>query len=210
MLKNILKGQVDREIITQIYGLPGTGKTNICIISSINFIKNGGKVVYVDTEGGLSIKRILQIENNHKILENLLVYNVYDFYEQNDIITKELPKLVKDIDLIVVDNITSLYKLELSDSSSKNITLNRILGNQVRCLLKMAKINNLAVVITNQVSETINGLEASGGNLLEYWSKCIVRLEKTNNERWAYLEKHLYAPEQKIKFKIVNKGIEIL
>ncbi|WP_423792594.1 DNA repair and recombination protein RadB [Methanocaldococcus indicus] len=210
MLTKILTDKVDREIITQIYGPPGSGKTNICIINSINYIKDNGKVVYIDTEGGLSIKRILQIENNHKLLENLLVYNIFDFFEQDRIILKELPKLANEIDLVVVDNITSLYRLELTDKADKNITLNRMLGNQIRTLLKLAKSYNIAVLITNQGRETTNGFEAAGGNLLEYWSKCIIRLEKSKDYRVAYLEKHLYAPEEEIKFEIYEKGIRIL
>ena len=61
MLKNILKGDVEKKTITQLYGPPGVGKTNICIISSINTIKKGKKVVYIDTEGSLSLERIKQI-----------------------------------------------------------------------------------------------------------------------------------------------------
>ncbi|MEO2118080.1 MAG: DNA repair and recombination protein RadB [Methanocaldococcus sp.] len=211
MLKEILLGNAEKGIITQIYGPPGVGKTNICIINSINAV-NFGKVIYIDTEGGLSIERIKQIAPNNyqKVLENMIIYNVFDFYEQDKVIQKELPLIANNASLIVVDNITSLYRLELSDEANKNIMLNKMLGNQVKTLLKLAKTNNLAVIITNQVRETVNGFEASGGRLLEYWSKCIVRLEKLNGDRLAILEKHLHAGEERVKFKIVERGIEII
>ena len=211
MLKEILQGKVEKCIITQIYGPPGVGKTNICLINSINAV-NFGKVIYVDTEGGLSIERIKQIapDNYQKVLENMIIYDVFDFYEQDKIIQKELPLIANNASLIVVDNIASLYRLELSDEANKNIMLNKMLGNQVKTLLKLAKTKNLAVIITNQVRETVNGFEASGGRLLEYWSKCIVRLEKLNGERLAILEKHLHAGEEKVRFRIVEGGIEII
>ena len=211
MLKEILQGKVEKCVITQIYGPPRVGKTNICLINSINAI-NFGKVIYVDTEGGLSIERIKQIapDNYQKVLENMIIYDVFDFYEQDKIIQKELPLIANNASLIVVDNIASLYRLELSDEANKNIMLNKMLGNQVKTLLKLAKTKNLAVIITNQVRETVNGFEASGGRLLEYWSKCIVRLEKLNGERLAILEKHLHAGEEKVKFRIVERGIEII
>ncbi|ACV23945.1 DNA repair and recombination protein RadB [Methanocaldococcus fervens] len=211
MLKEILLGNAEKGIITQIYGPPGVGKTNVCIINSINAV-NFGKVIYMDTEGGLSIERIKQIapDNYQKILENMIIYNVFDFYEQDKIIQKEIPLIANNASLIVVDNITSLYRLELSDEASKNIMLNKMLGNQVKTLLKLAKTYNLAVLITNQVRETVNGFEASGGRLLEYWSKCIVRLEKLNGDRLAILEKHLHAGEERVKFRIVERGIEII
>ncbi|WP_456373065.1 DNA repair and recombination protein RadB [Methanocaldococcus sp.] len=212
MLKEILLGNAEKQTITQIYGPPGVGKTNICIINSINASKFG-KVIYIDTEGGLSIERIKQISPNdyQKVLENMIIYDVFDFYEQDKIIQKEVPLIVKNASLIVVDNITSLYRLELGNEANKNIMLNKMLGNQVRILLKIAKTYNLAVLITNQVRETVNGFEASGGSLLEYWSKCIVRLEKINSEeRLAILEKHRHAGEEKVKFRIVERGIEII
>ena len=211
MLKEILQGKVEKCIITQIYGPPGVGKTNICLINSINAV-NFGKVIYVDTEGGLSIERIKQIapDNYQKVLENMIIYDVFDFYEQDKIIQKELPLIANNASLIVVDNIASLYRLELSDEANKNIMLNKMLGNQVKTLLKLAKTKNLAVIITNQVRETVNGFEASGGRLLEYWSKCIVRLERLNGDRLAILEKHLHAGEERIKFRIVERGIEII
>ena len=211
MLKEILQGKVEKCIITQIYGPPGVGKTNICLINSINAV-NFGKVIYVDTEGGLSIERIKQIapDNYQKVLENMIIYDVFDFYEQDKIIQKELPLIANNASLIVVDNIASLYRLELSDEANKNIMLNKMLGNQVKTLLKLAKTKNLAVIITNQVRETVNGFEASGGRLLEYWSKCIVRLEKLNGDRLAILEKHLHAGEEKVRFRIVERGIEII
>ena len=211
MLREILRGNVEKGIITQIYGPPGVGKTNICLINSINAV-NFGKVIYVDTEGGLSIERIKQIAPNNyqKVLENMIIYDVFDFYEQDKIIQKELPLIANNACLIVVDNIASLYRLELSDEANKNIMLNKMLGNQVKTLLKLAKTKNLAVIITNQVRETVNGFEASGGRLLEYWSKCIVRLEKLNGERLAILEKHLHAGEERAKFRIVERGIEII
>ncbi|XRO75981.1 DNA repair and recombination protein RadB [Methanocaldococcus sp. 28A] len=211
MLREILQGNAEKGTITQIYGPPGVGKTNICIINSINAVKFG-KVIYIDTEGGLSIERIKQIapDNYQKVLENMIIYEVFDFYEQDKVIQKELPLIANNASLIVVDNITSLYRLELGDEANKNIMLNKMLGNQVKTLLKLAKTNNLAVIITNQVRETVNGFEASGGRLLEYWSKCIVRLEKLNGDRLAILEKHLHAREERVKFRIVERGIEII
>ncbi|XRP96989.1 DNA repair and recombination protein RadB [Methanocaldococcus sp. 16A] len=211
MLREILQGNAEKGTITQIYGPPGVGKTNICIINSINAV-NFGKVIYIDTEGGLSIERIKQIvpDNYQKVLESMIIYDVFDFYEQDKVIQKELPLIANNASLIVVDNITSLYRLELGDEANKNIMLNKMLGNQVKTLLKLAKTKNLAVIITNQVRETVNGFEASGGTLLEYWSKCIVRLEKLNGDRLAILEKHRHAGEENVRFKIVERGIEIL
>ena len=157
MLNEILKGNIERKTITQIYGPPGVGKTNIGIISAINFIKKGFKVVYVDTEGGLSIERIKQISGNdiENILDNLIIYEPESFEEQSAILEKLL--FIDNLGLVVVDGISSLYRLELSDNVNENTRLNRILGKQILTLLNIAKKKNVAVLITNQVSDTSNG-----------------------------------------------------
>ncbi len=35
MLEELLNGNIEKKTITQIYGPPGVGKTNICIISYV-------------------------------------------------------------------------------------------------------------------------------------------------------------------------------
>ncbi|ENN96839.1 DNA repair and recombination protein RadB [Methanocaldococcus villosus KIN24-T80] len=211
MIRNIILGYANKGLLTQIYGQPGAGKTNICLLNTINYSKEG-KVVYIDTESGLSIERLKQITENYKdVLKNMIIYNVFDFFEQDKVIQKELIEICKNnISLVVVDNISSLYRLELTDKAEKNIVLNRMLGNQLKVLAKIAKIYNIPVIITNQIRETINGFEASGGHLLEYWSKCIIRLEKLGEDRLAILEKHLFAGEDRVRFRIVDNGIVIL
>ncbi len=209
MLNEILNGNIERKTITQIYGPPGVGKTNICIISAINFIKKGFKVVYIDTEGGLSIERIKQISGNdiENILDNLIIYEPESFEEQSAILEKLF--FIDNLGLVVVDGISSLYRLELSDNVNENTKLNRILGKQILTLLNIAKKKNVAILITNQVSDTSNGFKATGGKLLEYWSKTIIRMEKIDKLRELILEKHRYSEEgEKLQYKIVNNGIE--
>nr|WP_292459706.1 DNA repair and recombination protein RadB [Methanothermococcus sp.] len=211
MLNEILKGNIERKTITQIYGPPGVGKTNIGIISAINFIRKGFKVVYVDTEGGLSIERIKQISGNdiENILDNLIIYEPESFEEQSAILEKLF--FIDNLGLVVVDGISSLYRLELSDNVNENTRLNRILGKQILTLLKIAKKKNVAVLITNQISDTSNGFKATGGKLLEYWSKTIIRMEKLDKSRELILEKHRYSEEgERVRYKIVKKGVDIL
>ena len=57
-LDELLDGGIEKRTITQIYGPPGVGKTNICLNIAIGVAKRGKKVVYIDTEGGISVDRI--------------------------------------------------------------------------------------------------------------------------------------------------------
>ncbi len=211
MLDNILCGEIEKKTITQIYGPPSVGKTNLCIIAAINYIRKGYKVTYIDTEGGLSTERIRQIskDNNEfkNILNNLIIYEPESFEEQYRILKKL--ENIDNIGAIVIDGISSLYRLELSDDINKNAKMNRIMGKQILLLNKLSKKNNSAVLITNQVTDTINGYKAAGGRVLEYWSKIIIRLDKYGEHRKMKLEKHRNLPEGLyLKYKIINCGIK--
>jgi len=211
MLEELLNGNIEKKTITQIYGPPGVGKTNICILSMLKAIENGKNVVYIDTEGSLSIERIKQLSGKDcdELLKNIIIYEPSSFEEQSEALEKIF--FLENIGLIVIDGIVSLYRLELCDNINENTKLNRMLGKQISNLLKVARMKNSGILITNQVKDSINGIEPAGGRLLEYWSKSIIKLEKTESIRKLTLEKHRHAKEgENLRFRIVQNGLEII
>ncbi|MBP2172972.1 AAA family ATPase [Methanococcus voltae] len=245
MLKGIIKGEIEKKTITQIYGPPGSGKTNICIIAMIKYAKNNQKVIYIDTEGSLSTERVKQIcpQDSDGIFKNTLLCEPYTFEEQCNII--ESLEAVENIGLIIVDGISSLYRLELSNNVFHNTELNRNLAKQIHILNKIAKKNDTAVLLTNQAKDSVNykisdtdynnkdssenegknhsfrnskvknsfddSFEPTGGKLLAYWSKSILKLEKFKNFRRLTLEKHRFHKDgEYIDFQIVQQGLKEL
>ena len=117
-IDNLLNGGVEKGTITQIFGPPGSGKSNIALVLAVNVAKQGKKVVYVDTEGGISINRIKQIagEDFSKIVNNIIVFEPTSFLEQNENLkTIELwiRKHHDDVDLCVLDSAVALYRVEI-------------------------------------------------------------------------------------------------
>jgi len=71
-LDNFLSGGIPNGVIVDIFGGNGTGKTQLLLQLSINSIKNGGNVLYLDTTGGFRPERILEIQKKFNIDFNLL------------------------------------------------------------------------------------------------------------------------------------------
>ena len=46
-----------------------------------------------------------------------------------------------------------------------------------------------------------------GGDLLKYWSKCIIELKNDRGRRKAILLKHRSLPYKELSFEIKNEGI---
>jgi len=225
-LNKWLFGGYETDIITMIAGPAGSGKTNFTILAGCSQAKKGNKVIFMDTEGGFSIDRVKQITDIdfEKVLENILLLKPTNFEEQKKDFQKMLERIRKEqIGLIIVDGMTMLYRLELGDAHNKNDDskikeINRELAKQMRILSEIARKQNIPVVITNQVySEFLNEedfkngkkrqVNIVGGDLMKYWSKCIIELENEKGKRKAVLLKHRSLPEKEFEFEIKNKGI---
>jgi len=225
-LNKWLFGGYEKDIITMIAGSAGSGKTNFVIIASCSQAKKGNKVLFIDTEGGFSSDRVKQLveEEYDKVLENILLMKPTNFEEQKKDFEKILEKIKKEhISLIIVDGMTMLYRLELGDAhqskdDNKIKEVNRELAKQMRILAEIARKQNIPILITNQVySEFLceedlkKGVKKQtnlvGGDLLKYWSKCIIELENEKGKRKAILKKHRSMPEKEILFEITNKGV---
>lgn len=214
ILDELLGGGFENDVITTIYGPAGAGKTNICILSAINVVKEGGKVIYIDTEGGFSAERAKQIcgKDTEKILEKIFFLNPTDFKEQQEAFEKLKDLIDDEVKLIVVDTISMLYRLELGKTEDVYMT-NAALGRQIAYLTQITRKSNIPVLISNQVYadfENPNGVKIVGGDILKYGSKCLIELQQGHNGiRKATLIKHRSLPQSnEILFKIVNSGIE--
>lgn len=215
-LDEILGGGVEKGTITQFFGPPGSGKTNIALTLAYNVAKNDKKVMFMDTEGGISLDRIKQISrfDFNKVANNIILFEPMTFFDQGEnlkAINLWLNSNKDKVDLLIIDSAVALYRVDDSHSSK----LNKELGKQMNVLSNIVRKYNIAVVLTNQIYSSFddegNGsIKAVGGTVLQYWSKVIVQLEKGNevNERIATLIRHRSLAEGiSTNFKITSKGI---
>jgi len=226
-LNKFLFGGYETDIITTIYGPGGSGKTNMCLMAAVSQAGKGNKVIYVDTEGGFSSDRVRQLLDGKKellgeTLKNIMILKPTSFEEQEESF-EQLLKFVKNdrISLIIIDSIAMLYRLELGDAirteDSENIKeVNRKLANQLRILTEISRKQNIPVIITNQVYSRFvkdeneareQQVSMVGGDLLKYWSKCIIEVQNYHGRRTLKLRKHRSLPEKEMDFEIINIGI---
>lgn len=226
-LNKWLHGGYEKDIITTIYGPAGTGKTNFCMLVAISQARKGNKVIFIDAEGGFSIERLKQIAEDQAegIMEKILLLKPTSFNEQQkafNILLKEINGK-ENIGVIIIDSITMLYRLELAEAAKNNNKtkikdINSKLANQLRILAEIARKKHIPVIVTNQVySEFLSKEEFEegkekrvamvGGDILKYWSKCIIELQNLQGKKKAVLRKHRSLPEKELTFMIVKKGI---
>ena len=150
-LDKFLSGGIPNNVIVDIFGENGTGKTLFLLQLCINSIKNGGNVLYLDTTGGFRPERIIEIQKELKIemnlLEKITVSRITNTSEQ----IKSINNLEQsDFTLIVVDNITDLFSYEYQKDEStfeKNLLFMKYMHN----LSKLAITKKIPIIITNMI-----------------------------------------------------------
>ena len=203
--------RLEPQTVTNFYGGPGTGKTNLCLLAAIECIRNGGCVTYIDTEGGFSQERLRQLTKNpEQALQKITLLEPKTFEEQGKLI-RSLEKHKSD--LIILDSAVALYRLEYADPKAETLEAHRELSKQISILSTLSREKNIPVIITAHTFQNwdTGTNEIVGGDMIKYWSKVIVYLERTNktSERKATIVKHRWVPEGgTVKFVIVEDGIK--
>jgi len=220
-----LSGGYERGVVTLIYGPAGSGKSNFVSLASC-YQARGSKVIFIDTEGSFSVERMNQISKgfSEEILKNIVILCPTNFEEQKKSFNRlnEELKLSQNIGLIVVDSITMLYRLELAEARKKGLEyvqdINSALASQMKVLYEVSRKKNIPVLVTSQVySEFLSeedwlagkqaGVSLVGGDILKYWSKCIIEIENKGGKRRALIKKHRSLPEGSLNFDIIGDGI---
>nr|WP_243687850.1 DNA repair and recombination protein RadB [Methanobacterium formicicum] len=198
-IDSLIGGGVEKGCVTQFYGPPGSGKTNIALNLLVQNAKNGKNGIFVDTEGGLSIERVKQISGTEfaELAPNIIVFEPSTFTEQDNVL-RRIEKMVESgekVELVILDSAVALYRVRDGEMSQINLEL----GRQMGLLTRLARKHDIAVVITNQSTPVLKGREwwNRGGTILKYRSKIMVELERgdVSGERYAILKRHRSRPE---------------
>jgi RecA/RadA recombinase len=217
-IHQLLKSGFPRGQITLIYGTYKTGKTTFALQSAINNAKKKFKTLYVDSDDTFSTSRLSQITQKglDTVSQLIILFKPRNFLEQG-LLFEKLSGCVSDsVALIVVDTITSLYRISLQ-GPEETFAFNRELNRQLALLTELAVKNDVAVLLTGQVHSIIDErfaeseIEPVATRVLTFWSHNILRLTTTKQRsiRIATIEKFAKkeSKDEPCLFVLTEKGV---
>ena len=193
-INEFFKSTKAKEGVTSLWGNFGVGKTTLSLQTAKKYALNRKKVLYIYTKPNLPFIKISNVfENNlEDVLENDLFIHTTNFDDLFNLIFNLEFGVLDDLktkngalNLIIVDSMTDLYRLELNrDKKGKNFILNYKLNQMLANLVSLKQKYEIDILIINETSRrTIEGqtyeLE-SGGNVMQYWVANSIKIERTD------------------------------
>ncbi|MEM4251191.1 MAG: ATPase domain-containing protein [Candidatus Bathyarchaeia archaeon] len=168
-LDRLLGGGFPTGQLSLIYGEASSGKTTLSIQS-------------------FSHQRLLQIAGgrDEDACKGILIFLPQSFGEQSRIVESLENYITKKVGLIVMDTVTSLYRVALGKAGG-SFGLNRELNRQLAYLAELAAEHNLVVLVTGQVRSKVEGIgwqvEPVARRTLLHWPRVILRLKPTAEQK---------------------------
>ena len=214
-LDYLLNGGFPTKTVSLVYGEAETGKTSLAIQCAVSCARKGLRSLFIDTDGTFSFERLSQIAKNdfEQISPLIIIMRPTSFQDQSKAID-QLEKVITDkFGLIIVDTITSLYRVEL-DEMKETYTANRELNRQLAVLTQIARNCGIAVIIISQVRSILfEGTVRTrpvAARVLNYWSDLVLNMIHSDQRRVIkiVLEKHPKIKELgKIFVQIQSSGL---
>jgi len=207
-----LGGGLQLGSINLIYGEAETGKTTLGIQCAVNCASQNRKTLFVDCDDKFSVQRLIQIASKKfkEVAELIVLAKPYDFSEQALIIDQLGEYVTNNFGLTILDTLTSLYRLRVSELPSKTFELNRELNRQLAVLAQTAKTKKIAVLITSQVHSVLDedpiSVQPVATRVLKFWADTIIELKPTENPQ--IVEMTLEKSPRKLQPKTNNLRIE--
>ncbi|XP_066600943.1 DNA repair protein XRCC3-like isoform X2 [Prorops nasuta] len=217
-----LKGGISCSGITQIYGVAGSGKTQLALQLSLTVqlpIAAGG----FDADSTFPSRRLQELIKKLEISkkygatgDKIFVQHISNMEQLEYCVFKEIPLLmnIHKIGLVIIDSIAGLYRVEKWDDESVGRSKSlRCVGQQLHKLCKTTKI---CVICINQVTAIINDFSIKGEkeifeqpSLGVTWLSMItnsIHLYKKESKRYASVTSP-YLPQITFSFKVSECGV---
>ncbi|XP_032284892.1 DNA repair protein RAD51 homolog 4 isoform X1 [Phoca vitulina] len=151
--------------VTEIVGGPGSGKTQVCLCVAANVAYDlQQNVVYIDSSGGLTASRILQLlqartpeeEEQAGALQRIQVVRAFDIFQMLDVLQdfrgamfQQVSSASATVKVVVVDSVTAVVSPLLGGQQREGLALMMQLARELKTL---ARDLGMAVVVTNHMT----------------------------------------------------------
>ncbi len=223
-LDKLFDGGIETQSITEFYGRYGSGKSQIVFQLCANVqlpVEQGGMdgaALFIDTENTFRPTRVQQMADHlgldkDKMLEKIFVARAFNSDHQM-LLADKASDMIKEnnIKLVIVDSLTSLFRSEYAGRGTlagRQQKLNR----HMHTLQRLADLNNLCVVVTNQVMANPGLLFGDpttpiGGHIVGHQSTFRIYLRKSKGEkRIARMIDSPCLPDSECVFSVTENGI---
>ena len=221
ILDQLFGGGIRKGQLVELYGSYGSGKTQICFTL---LVESTGLVVYVDSEGTFSPKRVKEIaaarnKDLNDINERLLYYQPTDWKEQIAVF-HQLPD-IENIELIIVDSLMAHFRCSKEFIGRQNLPPRQgLIRTHLAELRRIAQQYHAMVVFTNQISQIPNTMPFTpyymkevgvGGPSVHHVPDTLIYLRRIKDpKRIARLIDSSEVANQEALFIINEKGVDNL
>jgi len=193
-----------------VYGEPETGKTTLAMQCAVSCALQNFKTLFVDCDNSFAPKRLSQVADGkfEEIADHIILVKPIDFGEQEAVIDRLAEYTAKNFGLVVIDTVTSLYRVKVAENSGRAFGINRELNRQMAILAQTAKTQKIPIVVTSQVRSVFDDSYVSvapvATRVLKFWADIIIAMKPAENPQMikAVIEK-LRTPTQEISCDLI-------
>jgi DNA repair protein RadB len=182
-----LDGGISPGSLLLVYGEPETGKTTLAMQCAANCALQNFKTLFVDCDNSFAPKRLSQVTAGkfEEIADHIILVKPNDFREQEAVIERLAEYTAKNFGLIVIDTVTSLYRVKVAEASGRVFGLNRELNRQMAILAQTAKTQKIPIIVISQVRSVFDDSYVSvapvATRVLKFWADTIIAMKPTEN-----------------------------
>jgi len=222
-LTELTRGGYTSQTITEVYGLNGSGKSQICFTAAAIQANKEGLIIWVDTENTFSTDRLEQISivrdlDSEKVLNNVIHLRAFDAFHQVRIMEElgsymdEQKKEGTEIKMIIIDSITMNFRAEYEGRGTLS-PRQQLLNRHLKLISRYAESYNIPVIMTNQVLSNAEGtfgdpIRAVGGNIMGHRATYRIYLRKgSKTKRVALMDDSPEHPRNEIVYYLTEEGV---
>lgn len=206
-LDDLLGGGIRHGIITDIFGASATGKTQLALQICTNALRNNMEILFQDTTGGFRPERMLTLikakNMDPELLDHVRVGRITNTSEQISYLEKISE--IKNLGLVVIDNVTDLFSFEYSKESN-------LLEKHVAFMEYMHKLAFIAIqkkipiIVTNMVRKSDDMERENLDRSISMYTHQKIHLAKVNHKYVAQIFPS-FGYKKEVHYMITQTGL---